>query len=616
MKQSDSIATPSTPIEPSLNRWIVPCAVAAILLMYFLYLGGWAYFDADEGRYGNVAREMLVNHDWVTPTQNQVKFFDKPPLLYWGMAASYAVFGLQEWAGRLIPTLAALAGIFFAFVLGRRMFGKRVGFLASVILATSLMWPLMARVVVTDMLVSSLVFAVLALWWLGHTETANDKKQTLWFLGFWSALALAILAKGPVTLVLVGGSLFLYMLLCRRWRALGQMRWLMGLPLLLLIAAPWFTLVALRNPEFNYYFWYDQHIARFLGKSLSGADHIESPDYYVKLLPIILFPWSFFIPAAFFAALSFWRRPDSPHRQAGLFLLSGVLFIMLFFSSTSSKLITYLLPIIPLIAILLAAYFDHLLFTSTEKRCAFFVSAGVLGALLIAGGIAAFVIAPGKVEAMGATASSVLAVASLLTLWGLAILVSAATKRGTAVVGSTAGGLVIVFVALLPLIAGIAPQLTSETLIEKIGPGLTPQAQIITFPYIQSVSFYANRRVYVIGEPSEIKFGISHLPPEERKQWILGTESKNFLKSDSGKLKSNEERAGLIALKSKLKQNVPVYCFLRPSRKKPKNVQELLQSLKGEAEVVAYNQRFLVIGNKAALALTPAISPPSGFTTS
>ena len=601
MKKPAAVVTLSPQEKTTAARWIVPFAIASILLMYFLYLGGWAYFDADEGRYGNVAREMMAYNDWVTPTQNHVKFFDKPPLLYWGMAASYTLFGLQEWAGRLIPTLAALAGVLFVWVLGRRMFGRRAGFLAAIILATTLMWALMARVVVTDMLVSSLVFMVLATWWIGHTET-DKPKQTRWFLGFWSTLALAILAKGPVTVVLVGGSLFLYFLFCRQWRAISQMRWHLGVPLLLLIAAPWFTLVAVRNPEFNYYFWYDQHIARFLGKSLSGADHIQGKDYYLKLLPIILFPWSLYILTAISTAIACWRKPDSPRKRAGIFLLCGVGFILLFFSSTSSKLITYLLPIIPLLAILLAAHFDRLIASPETKRRSLWSSAGVLGALLMVAGIFAFIKAPGKVADMGIAVSSVQIAAALISVWGIAILVSAFRRREYSVIGATAGGFAVVFISLLPVIATVAPQFTTEILIEKIRPGLTPQAQIVTFPYTQSVSFYANQRVYIIGAPSEINYGIAHLPSDERRQWILGTE-------DNG-----STAAELRALKSKLKLNVPVYCFLRPSRKKPQQTREFLNALKGAADVVAYNQRFLVIANRTALALTPAVSTPAEFT--
>src|SRR5690606_31092943 len=107
---------------------------------------------------GSVPREMVVSGDYITPTLNHIKFFDKPPLLYWGIAASYKLFGFSEAAARLIPALAALLGVVFAWQLGRRMFSERTGLLAALILSTSLMWPLLARVVITDMMVSSLLF--------------------------------------------------------------------------------------------------------------------------------------------------------------------------------------------------------------------------------------------------------------------------------------------------------------------------------------------------------------------------------------------------------------------------------------------------------------------------
>lgn len=110
----------------------------------------------------------------------------------------------------------------------------------------------MARAVLTDMLVSSLVFSALALWWLGHTAATPRHYRA--FVGFWIALALGVLAKGIVAVVLVGGTIFLYLLLCRQWKSLALMKWPVGLPLCLLLAVPWFVVVAARNPEFNHLF--------------------------------------------------------------------------------------------------------------------------------------------------------------------------------------------------------------------------------------------------------------------------------------------------------------------------------------------------------------------------
>ena len=160
--------TVAAPRSPQFSaRWLVALALLICYPLFFFYLGGWGLVDPDEGRYAEVAREMLANHDWVTPTLNSIKFFDKPPLLYWGMAASYAIFGLNEWAARLIPAVAALAGVGMTWLLGRRMFGERAAVLGALMLSTSLMWPVMARFVLTDMLFSVMVFCALGFWVAG-----------------------------------------------------------------------------------------------------------------------------------------------------------------------------------------------------------------------------------------------------------------------------------------------------------------------------------------------------------------------------------------------------------------------------------------------------------------
>jgi 4-amino-4-deoxy-L-arabinose transferase-like glycosyltransferase len=127
------------------------------------------------------------------------------------------------------------------------------------------------------------------------------------------------------------------------------MRWMMGLALFTIIAAPWFILVAQRNPEFNHYFWYDQHVARFLGRT-TGNDHVEWVGYYLQFYPVIFFPWSFFVPAALFAG---WKklRPASPStssvhtsstrwsdkQRGAIYLLCGVIFTTLFYSASSGN---------------------------------------------------------------------------------------------------------------------------------------------------------------------------------------------------------------------------------------------------------------------------------------
>lgn len=576
--------------------WAALTAIVLLSLpLLFFCLGGWSFTDPDEGRYGTIPYEMLVRADLITPKQNDIKFFDKPPLLYWGIAISYSIFGYQEWAARLVPALAALMGLLAVYGLGRRMFSARAGIISAVILATSFMWPVMARIVVTDMLVSSLVFMALALWWMGHSENSNRAgRQTGYFIGFWITLALAVLAKGPVTLVLTGGSIFLYTLLCSQWQTLSRMRWGVGLSLLILIAAPWFVLVAQRNPEFNHFFWYDQHIGRFLGKT-SGNDHVESITYYFRFLPLILFPWSAFIPAAIIAG---WRNLLNPagakasaKQRAAIYLLCGVSFTLLFFSASAGKLLTYILPIVPLCALLLAAYFDWLIARRVRWNTALSVGAATLVTFLISGGALIMLLAPQKLRSLNVDGSAATMLGLILIAWAVGFTASCWRFQLNGMLASTSAGFIIVFVVALTVVAAVMPSFTTESLVQYIEPGLRshPQAEILTIGYIRSIPFYSGKRVEVLGPPDELKMGVENMPQEEKRLWIFDGPSE------------------LNNLRDEMRDPYPVYCFIHMPRRKRKEVENFLHKVGNGATPIVANERFLVFGNRAALAVTPTL---------
>jgi 4-amino-4-deoxy-L-arabinose transferase-like glycosyltransferase len=581
-------------------------ALAAILLLslplLFFCLDGWSFIDPDEGRYGTIPYQMLTRGDFVTPKQNDIKFFDKPPLLYWGIAASYSIFGLQEWAARLVPAMAALMGLLAVYALGRRMFSPRAGTIGAIILATSFMWPLMARVVVTDMLVSALVFVALVLWWMGHSEDSSvfEQRRTGYFIGFWITLSLAVLAKGPIAVVLTGGCIFLYALLCRQWQSLSGMRWAIGTPLFIAITAPWFILVAQRNPEFNHFFWYDQHIGRFLGNT-TGNDHVQGAGYYFQLLPLILFPWSVFVPAAVFAG---WRnlrglvsaRPSakpkaraSAKQRAIIYLLCGVAFTLLFFSSSSGKLLTYILPVVPLLSLLLAAYFDWLLERRVTWSRGLSVGVVALATILVIGGVATTVLAPQRLRSLGVDGSIATGLGTMLIIWAVVLAASSWRFRLKGLLASTAGGFTVVFVAILLTMAAVMPRFTTESLVQYIRPGLAsqPKSEVLTIGYVRSISFYLQRRVKIFGPPEELKFGVEHMPLGERRAWVFDGPSE------------------LDNLRAKMGSPYPVYCFAQASKNKRKKVENLIKEVGDGATLIAANERFLVFGNRAALAATP-----------
>ena len=559
--------------------------LALSLPLFFWLLGGWGFFDPDEGRYAEIAREMIARGNWITPTLGYTPYFEKPPLLYWLTALSFRVFGQSEWAGRLVPALAALAGLFLTYMLGRRMFGARAGFLGAVILATTVSWPMAARFLIIDMLFSVLLFGALAFWWMGHSARENDETNTRrrgYFLGFWVALALAVLAKGPVAVVLAGLVIGCYWLLCRRGSTLREMEWLPGVLLFLLITAPWFVLVAKSNPGFNHYFWYGQHIGRFLGKG-DNREHVKSFTYFFVMLPLLFFPWSFFLPAAF---LHGWRKiwpPNTPRRRATIYLTAAATLILLFFSASSSKLITYILPIFPPLALLLGFHFDRMPARGWSRSS--WISAALLALTLLTLALVTFLVGPKELRrAEGLGAAWALWPAVLLLAWAGAV-IDATLWRRERLVAAIVAGCTLFFAGAMPLLNAAAPNHQISALLNYIQPGLRADGEIVIYEsYTQSVGFYTRRRVMIINNENELKFGIAQLPRAQRERWF-----------PSGSPRAQD------ALRRVLSSPHPVYAVIKDHTE----AQRLTRALNGEAIEIIWNKRRAIIGNRAAAAITP-----------
>lgn len=557
--------------------------------LFFWQMGAWQFFDPDEGRYAEIPREMLARGDWITPFLNFTPYYEKPPLLYWSVAASFGAFGLHEWAARLTPALAALTGVLLVYMLGDRMFNARAGFLGAVVLATSLLYSFMAHELVIDMLFSVMLFAALALWWMGHSEE-NSKRRFWYFMLFWSTLALAMLAKGPVAVLLAFTVIGCYFVMCRPKAALRAMHWLPGMVLFAVIAAPWYILVAQRNPAFNHFFWYGQHIGRFLGKG-ENREHAQGFSYFVKLLPLLFFPWSFFVPAAvIFGWKKLWpaRRPS---QRAVVYLLAMSTLILLFFSASSSKLVPYILPIFPPMALVMGFYFDRLIATRLGALQKSFVAGiAVLAVALGTLALVMFLVAPKYLLRLeGLPAGWAIAEGLLLSVWLGALLVTLRTRDVGKIVAAVAGGFTVFFAGTMPLVAAAAPNHMVAPLLTYIQPGLDAGGEIIIDKVLtQSVSFYARRRVAIVGDGGETGFGASLLPKAERDRW--------FLKDHD-------------ALNKAMQSSKPVYCVLPDPN--PRKIAKVLVVMPSGAKLIVKNKRRAIIGNSAAVVLTPPV--PGGL---
>jgi 4-amino-4-deoxy-L-arabinose transferase-like glycosyltransferase len=309
------------------------------LAVSFLWLGTLGLrplYKADESRYAEIPREMVASGDWLTPRLNGFKYFEKPPLQYWATAAAFSIFGEQDWAARLWTALAALGGIALAFLSGKRLFSREAGALAAFVLAGCPLYVILAQVNTLDMALSFFLCAAIFAFALGRYHL------------FWAACALAVLSKGLIGIVLPLGTVGLYVLFKRDFSILAKMKILSGGALFLLICAPWFVAVSAANPEFAHFFFIQEHLQRFTTR-MHGR--YQPAWYFLPVLAFGIAPWLLLAFSPFKALVS--RERAGGAFDPALFLALWVAVVFVFFSASSSKLPSYILPMFPALAVLI-----------------------------------------------------------------------------------------------------------------------------------------------------------------------------------------------------------------------------------------------------------------------
>jgi 4-amino-4-deoxy-L-arabinose transferase-like glycosyltransferase len=339
------------PSRLPLTRLSLLLLIAALAVIWFAPLGLRHLVPSDEGRYAEMAREMFVTGDWITPRYNGYKYFEKPPLQTWANALTFAWFGIGEWQARLYTALTGFAGVLLIGYTGTRVFNGVTGFCAAVVLATSPYWNLMAHFDTLDMGLSFWMQLTLCSLLLAQRPNLPVPQVRLWMWLCWAGMALALLSKGLVGLILPGAVLVLYTLIARDWALWRRLYIGSGLILFLIITAPWFVLVQIRNPEFLNFFFIVQQFQRYLTpeQNRPGAFY-----YFVPVLIVGFLPW---LSVTFQSVRHALKVPRQPNGFAPvMLLLIWTAFIFLFFSASHSKLLSYTLPIAPSIALLIAIY--------------------------------------------------------------------------------------------------------------------------------------------------------------------------------------------------------------------------------------------------------------------
>ncbi|HET6263975.1 MAG TPA: phospholipid carrier-dependent glycosyltransferase [Usitatibacter sp.] len=306
--------------------------------------------NPDEGRYSEISREMVASGDWITPRLNGIKYFEKPPLQYWGTAASLAAFGNEEFAARAYVALSGLATILVVGYTGRRLGTPGLGLASILALLSCPYFMALGGIVTLDMGLTLWTTATLCAYLLA--ESAHDpRSQRRWMIAAWAAMALAVLSKGLVGIVFPAAAIGLNCILRRDFSTLARLEWGYGIVVFLAIAAPWFVAVSYANPEFAEFFFIHEHFTRFL----THEHRRTSPWWY--FLPILFagfLPWMFALPAA---VIHGWRSDGrTPGVPAMRLAIVFSAFVVLFFSASGSKLPAYIVPAFPPLALVLGRY--------------------------------------------------------------------------------------------------------------------------------------------------------------------------------------------------------------------------------------------------------------------
>jgi 4-amino-4-deoxy-L-arabinose transferase-like glycosyltransferase len=335
------------------GRWgaVGLASIAGLVLSIRLDEPGW--FD-NEGRFAEVAREMIVTGDWITPRVNFFPLLTKPPLTQWLAALVYQVTGPSEWA-RLVPVACAALTIFLTCRLGHRLYGGRTGLLAGLLLATTMGFVLEARTLRPDCIVIVTVVAAIFCWHVA--DTGVPSRRIRWLAGMYAALGVGMLAKGFVAPLLVALPIGVATLRDHGVVGIARLRPVFGLVVIAAVMLPWHVAAAVANPGFAWDYVVNQHLLFALDKKEPRDSNGDTLAFFWQAFVFRASPWVLFAPFGIREALD--PSAEAGARRGTILLATWVVGILGVFSLTPSRLEHYSLPALPAVALLTARGFQR-----------------------------------------------------------------------------------------------------------------------------------------------------------------------------------------------------------------------------------------------------------------
>ncbi len=565
-------------------------------LLFFVGLGSMGLTDRDEGRNAEAGREMFASGDLVTPTFNGELRVAKPVFVYWLMTGSYQVFGVNEFAARAPSAIFGVALIVMHYLFLSRLRGQTVGLMGALMLLLNVEILALGRMAITDSVLIFFTTMSLYSFWLGIHEQGAGRH---WIWGFYIGMALATLTKGPVGFAVPLITALLYLIATRQWLVF----WQRGAPitgtlLFVLLAGPWYTAMFLLHGDA----YSSQAKVHTVGRFLAPMEgHGVGWWFYFPVLLLGFYPWSSFLPAAFYRAYTAWREsPGRLHERNGSprtsepagsgheldwFAALWVIGVFIFFSLSSTRLPHYIGPLFPACALLATSYWALGLKDASAKGLRgsihFMMGIGYLVAIGLASAPYLFHKFSGKmVKEFPLATQFELGIGPYL---GATIVVAAMgfigyfglndTKRHLTF-GVAGAALASVFLLAILVVVpnlnryAIAPP---QELAYAAGLNLKPNDQLIAFGTTRpSTAFYARRTVQFIPS-NELDRLRTALSKEGRTMILLPQSLREALPKEAAEFQPILKRHGYVLLANEPMVDIPQSMGTVPSTTPPKS---------------------------------------------
>lgn len=482
-----------------------------LVLFAIVWFGGLGYRDLnqpDEGRYAEIPREMVASGNWVTPRLDGLKYFEKPPLQYWATAVAYELFGQSNATARLWTALLGFLTVPWVFFLGVRLFDRRTALYAAAITASCLMWFAMGHINTLDMGVSALLAFGIGALALAQTRRQQPRQVMGWMLFGWAMLAGAMLTKGLIGLVLPGGAVFFYTFWQRDWALWRHLHLGKGILLLFVLCAPWFFLISRQNPHFLWFFFIHEHFLRYATRE---ADRYQPWWFFLALMWLGLVPWvGAGVRGVIRRGLSW--RPGPGGFDTERFLWTYVVFMLVFFSASDSKLVPYILPMYPMLALLAGRQLSQKQTFRSDMGIA--VALGV-ALLVVAATVTRF--AKHNLPAHLLLQGRPWLIAAALAIGAGAVAAWWQRARAQRAVLCLAAGAMVAFQMLNLGYQVLSPMYSSRDLARAMMPIAKQGVPLYSVgEYEQALPFYLKRTLTLVAYQGELDFGIRREPDK----WI------------------------------------------------------------------------------------------------